>query len=104
MQPRQERRHRLRPNDQARRDDQASARLVTQGEVDLDGRPPHVRRLTFRRRYRCRRAKPTTSGARVAVEVGAVTDLSLKIGRLQLRNPVLTASGTFGWGHEYAKL
>lgn len=32
------------------------------------------------------------------------TDLSLKIGSLQLRNPILTASGTFGWGHEYAKL
>ena len=32
------------------------------------------------------------------------TDLSLNIGSLHLRNPILTASGTFGWGHEYAKL
>lgn len=31
-------------------------------------------------------------------------DLSVKIGSLELRNPILTASGTFGWGHEYAKL
>lgn len=31
-------------------------------------------------------------------------DLSLNIGSLRLQNPVLTASGTFGWGHEYAKL
>jgi dihydroorotate dehydrogenase (NAD+) catalytic subunit len=31
-------------------------------------------------------------------------DLSLNIGSLRLRNPILTASGTFGWGHEYAKL
>lgn len=29
-------------------------------------------------------------------------DLSVKIGTLQLRNPVLTASGTFGYGTEYA--
>lgn len=31
-------------------------------------------------------------------------DLSLKIAGLALKNPILTASGTFGWGHEYAKL
>ena len=31
-------------------------------------------------------------------------DLSLKIAGLTLKNPILTASGTFGWGHEYAKL
>lgn len=29
-------------------------------------------------------------------------DLSVRIGALQLRNPVLTASGTFGYGTEYA--
>jgi dihydroorotate dehydrogenase (NAD+) catalytic subunit len=28
-------------------------------------------------------------------------DLSVKIGSLNLKNPVLTASGTFGYGHEY---
>jgi dihydroorotate dehydrogenase (NAD+) catalytic subunit len=33
-----------------------------------------------------------------------MTDLSVNLGSLQLRNPVMTASGTFGWGHEYAKL
>lgn len=31
-------------------------------------------------------------------------DLSVDLGGLKLRNPVLTASGTFGWGHEFAKL
>jgi dihydroorotate dehydrogenase (NAD+) catalytic subunit len=29
-------------------------------------------------------------------------DLSVKIGTLKLKNPVLTASGTFGYGEEYA--
>ncbi|MEN6544416.1 MAG: dihydroorotate dehydrogenase [Armatimonadia bacterium] len=31
-------------------------------------------------------------------------DLSVKIGDLTLKNPVMTASGTFGWGVEYAML
>ena len=31
-----------------------------------------------------------------------MTDLSLKIGNLRLKNPVMTASGTFGYGEEYA--
>ncbi len=31
-------------------------------------------------------------------------DLSVQLGRLQLKNPVLTASGTFGWGREYEEL
>jgi len=31
-------------------------------------------------------------------------DLSVRIGPLNLRNPVLTASGTFGYGDEYASL
>ena len=29
-------------------------------------------------------------------------DLSVRIGSLELRNPILTASGTFGYGDEYA--
>jgi dihydroorotate dehydrogenase (NAD+) catalytic subunit len=29
-------------------------------------------------------------------------NLSVEIGRLRLRNPVMTASGTFGYGEEYA--
>ncbi len=32
----------------------------------------------------------------------SVSDLSVKIGPLKLRNPILTASGTFGYGEEYA--
>ena len=31
-------------------------------------------------------------------------DLSVKIGPLKLKNPVLTASGTFGYGQEFAEL
>jgi dihydroorotate dehydrogenase (NAD+) catalytic subunit len=31
-------------------------------------------------------------------------DLSVKLGRLELQNPVITASGTFGYGVEYAEL
>lgn len=30
-------------------------------------------------------------------------DLSVNIGRLKLKNPVMTASGTFGYGEEYAE-
>lgn len=36
-----------------------------------------------------------------AVPVSAV-DLAVRIGPMRLRNPVLTASGTFGYGDEYA--
>ncbi len=32
------------------------------------------------------------------------TDLRIKIGPLELKNPVLTASGTFGYGQEYSEL
>lgn len=31
-----------------------------------------------------------------------MVDLSVNIGDLQLKNPVLTASGTFGYGEEFA--
>ena len=31
-----------------------------------------------------------------------MVDLSVKLGRLQLKNPVMTASGTFGYGTEYS--
>ena len=34
----------------------------------------------------------------------APTDLSLNLAGLALKNPVMTASGTFGWGLEYGKL
>jgi dihydroorotate dehydrogenase (NAD+) catalytic subunit len=30
-------------------------------------------------------------------------DLTIKLGKLKLRNPVMTASGTFGYGDEYAE-
>ena len=34
----------------------------------------------------------------------AQTDLSLNLAGLSLKNPVMTASGTFGWGLEFGKL
>jgi dihydroorotate dehydrogenase (NAD+) catalytic subunit len=35
---------------------------------------------------------------------GAVVNLSVQIGKLKLQNPVMVASGTFGYGVEYAQL
>jgi len=35
---------------------------------------------------------------------GAFVNLSIQIGKLKLRNPVMVASGTFGYGVEYAPL
>lgn len=32
----------------------------------------------------------------------AVPDLSVRLGPLRLKNPVMTASGTFGYGEEFA--
>jgi len=37
-----------------------------------------------------------------ARSVDPVVDLSVRLGPLALRNPILTASGTFGYGDEYA--
>ena len=31
-------------------------------------------------------------------------DLTVSIGSLKLKNPVMTASGTFGYGEEYSEL
>ena len=31
-----------------------------------------------------------------------MANLDIKIGKLQLKNPVMTASGTFGYGTEYS--
>ena len=31
-----------------------------------------------------------------------MADLSVNIGKLQMKNPVMTASGTFGYGEEFA--
>jgi hypothetical protein len=36
------------------------------------------------------------------IKYAAGPDLSVSIGRLKLKNPVMTASGTFGYGEEYA--
>ena len=31
-----------------------------------------------------------------------MADLNVKIGELQMKNPVMTASGTFGYGEEFS--
>ena len=33
-----------------------------------------------------------------------MADLNVKIGELQMKNPVMTASGTFGYGEEFTIL
>ena len=35
---------------------------------------------------------------------GSEIDLRVRLGKLQLRNPVMTASGTFGYGREFSQL
>ncbi len=35
---------------------------------------------------------------------GSEIDLTVRLGNLQLRNPVMTASGTFGYGREFSQL
>ena len=42
---------------------------------------------------------PSSNGR---VRTSAPVDLSVRIGRLRLANPILTGSGTFGYGDEYA--
>jgi len=37
-------------------------------------------------------------------ESGKNVDLSIKLGRISLNNPIVVAAGTFGFGEEYAKL
>jgi dihydroorotate dehydrogenase (NAD+) catalytic subunit len=38
------------------------------------------------------------------VTTAAAVDLSVQVGALRLRNPILAASGTFGYGIEFAHL
>lgn len=40
----------------------------------------------------------------VEVEQAASVDLSVEVAGIPLKNPVLTASGTFGYGEEYARI
>ena len=47
-------------------------------------------------------ARPRAVPAAHARGAAAAPDLTVRIGPLRLRNPVLTASGTFGYGDEYA--
>jgi dihydroorotate dehydrogenase (NAD+) catalytic subunit len=45
-------------------------------------------------------SSPASNRARTA----AVVDLSVRVGALQFRNPILAASGTFGYGIEFSRL
>ncbi len=50
-------------------------------------------------------ASPTNSEATVTSgEASSHVDLSVQLGRLRLRNPILTASGTFGYAREMSGL
>ena len=49
-----------------------------------------------------RRGKPTPRAAAGRASAPPAVDLAVRIGSLALANPVLTASGTFGYGDEYA--
>ena len=40
----------------------------------------------------------------MTIKYGKQPDLSVNIGGIQLKNPVMTASGTFGYGEEYSSL
>lgn len=53
-------------------------------------------------RARRRSARSSADGARGARPAAPAVDLTVRIGSLTLRNPILTASGTFGYGDEYA--
>src|SRR3981081_1750681 len=48
-------------------------------------------------------AESSCYAARAVTPAGPV-DLSVNIGSLRLRNPILAASGTFGYGTEFAHL
>jgi len=48
------------------------------------------------------RAKARSSSAATTAPGNGALDLSVRIGALTLANPVLTASGTYGYGDEYA--
>ncbi len=46
---------------------------------------------------------PSAVGHRLGPGAGMTPDLSVRLGRLALRNPIATASGTFGYGLEFAE-
>jgi len=46
-------------------------------------------------------ASKPTDAASVPASVGSAPDLTTRLGRITLKNPVLTASGTCGYGREY---
>ena len=51
-----------------------------------------------------KKPEPTSCYASPEVSSAGAVDLSVKIGALRLRNPILAASGTFGYGIEFAHL
>ena len=92
-------RHRRVPRLRAAAQRRARARAYDPARA-LAARQPRVGDVLHRgpglRRRRPRLGAHPVSPPRAAV------DLSVRIGPMRLRNPVLTASGTFGYGDEYA--
>ena len=52
----------------------------------------------------CFATAPSRDTLSRAVTTAAAVDLSVQVGALRLRNPILAASGTFGYGIEFAHL
>lgn len=44
--------------------------------------------------------RPVSPAPATAPDLSAVPDLSVPLGRLRLPNPIMVASGTFGYGRE----
>lgn len=61
--------------------------------------------LFWRRRWQADLQKPYRyNGRQKATKKNAMVDLSIDIGGLKLKNPVMSASGTFGYGREFEHL
>jgi dihydroorotate dehydrogenase (NAD+) catalytic subunit len=65
-----------------------------------DGSRPLLRRSPTS----CFATAPSRDTLSRAVTTAAAVDLSVQVGALRLRNPILAASGTFGYGIEFAHL
>lgn len=66
-------------------------------------KPGRTRRPAAKNAAPARRRRPTQAATSApAASALPEIDLAVRIGPLALRNPILTASGTFGYGDEYA--
>ncbi len=77
----------------------AGSRAATSGEpVGPEGR------LASGRGPGCAAPEEAASGAVSRVLLSGMADLTVNLAGIRLRNPVIAASGTFGYGREYADL